>query len=73
MVKNIYVGSPAEIYGRVPMDVTGLEFSLRGLNGESSYESFFKIPFSATTFDPAAKSLFEDQKSLDDKLKGIVK
>lgn len=71
MVKNIYVGSPTEIYGRVPMDVNELEFSLRGLNGNSSYESFFKIPFKATKFDPDAKRLFDEQKSLDDKIKGV--
>ncbi|MBO5642978.1 MAG: VWA domain-containing protein [Kiritimatiellae bacterium] len=71
MVKNIYVGSPTEIYGRVPMDVNELEFSLRGLNGKASYESFFKIPFSSTKFDPRARSLFDEQKTLDDKIKGI--
>lgn len=69
-IKNVYAGGYTEVTGRVPRNVDELRFSLRGLNGASSYESFFSVPLADTRFDASAATCFYEEKRTDAKLKG---
>lgn len=45
LVSNLYSGSPVEIWGRCPAGQDEVVFELRGLNGATVYDTFFRRRF----------------------------
>ncbi len=68
LLRNLYRGGMVEIVGRVPKGTTDVAFSLKGLNGEKSYEGFFRYKFSMMPFDAEIPKLWAAEKSIADKL-----
>ena len=63
LVTNLYKGEPLEIWGRCPADQKGLVFQLRGLNGPTVYDSYFRRSFSGkSTLGPEAKREWAQRK-----------
>ena len=69
-LKNLYAGGETEIIGRVPAAEQTLVFSLRGLNGSSAYEGFFRLPLVGAANFRDAKEAFEEEVMLDKKVSG---
>ena len=67
-LKNMYRGESVELYGRAPAGTREVAFSIKGLNGAKSYESFFTIPLAESSFDSALPSMWRDEKTIADKL-----
>ena len=70
-LKNLYAGGETEITGRVPASEKVLAFSLRGLNGRSAYEGFFRLPLDGAANFRDAKEMFEEEVMLDRKVSGV--
>lgn len=57
LVTNLYKGEPLEIWGRCPAEAMGLVFQLKGLNGSTVYDSYFRRSFgSKSGIGPEAKT-----------------
>ena len=69
LLRNAYRGGTVEFVGRVPAATTDVSFSLKGLNGETAYEGFFKLPLAAAPDDPALVSAWEAERAIDRKLR----
>lgn len=65
LLKNLYKGEVLEITGRVPAGTEEVVFSLRGLNGETPYEGFFKMPLSAAPEDGAIIDAWNKERAID--------
>ena len=53
LLRNLYRGDTLELVGCVPAGTRELAFSIRGLNGASAYEGFFRLPFGIAPPDPS--------------------
>ena len=43
LLRNLYRGRGVELVGRVPVDEKKVSFSLKGLNGQQAFESYFSL------------------------------
>ena len=59
LLRNLYRGGTLEFVGRVPSGTKDVAFSLRGLNGASAYEGFFKLPFETAPSDPSIAAAWQ--------------
>ena len=46
LLKNLYAGDNVEFTGRVPQGTRKISFSIKGLNGEKAFESFYSFSLS---------------------------
>lgn len=69
LLKNLYKGGSVEIVGRVPAGTKEVAFSLKGLNGKSAYESFFRLPLEGVAADPQLAADWEAERAIDMKLR----
>ena len=69
LLKNLYRGESVEIVGRVPDGVHEVSFSLKGLNGRTAYESFFRLPLDSAAEDPSVVSAWREEMEIDRKLR----
>lgn len=69
LLRNLYRGETVDIVGRVPHGTTEIGFSLKGLNGSTAYESFFRIDLSKSAFDKNLPDAWLTEKALDRKLR----
>ena len=69
LLKNLYRGESVEIVGRVPDGVREVSFSLKGLNGRTAYESFFRLPLDSAPEDPSVASAWREEMEIDRKLR----
>ena len=68
LLKNIYRGGTLEFVGRVPSGTEEIAFSLRGLNGATAYEGFFKMPFETAPSDPSVAALWQGESDIARKI-----
>ena len=61
LLRNIDRGGTLEFVGRVPSGAKEVSFSLRGLNGASAYEGFFRMPFETAPSDPSVAALWKSE------------
>lgn len=69
LLKNLYRGQVVDVVGRVPKGIREVAFSLKGLNGETAYEGFFKFVLSEVPFDASIPDLWTVDKAVDAKLR----
>lgn len=67
-LKNLYRGETVEVLGRVPASSEMIAFSLRGLNGATPYEGFFRIPVKAAPVESALFARWRREQAIDAKL-----
>ena len=65
LLRNLCRGQKVELYGRVPAGTNEVKFSLRGLSGADSYEGFYTVKLSDSTFDASLPDAWNAEKSLD--------
>ena len=70
LLRNLYRGDTLEFAGRVPSGTDEVSFSLRGLNGATAYEGFFKLPFETAPFDPSIAALWQGEADIARKIGG---
>lgn len=68
LLRNLYRGGTLEFAGRVPAGTKEISFALRGLNGASAYEGFFKLPFATAPSDPSVVALWRGEADIARKL-----
>ena len=68
-LKNLYRGEFLEIFGRVPAGVREVAFSLKGLNGDTAYEGFFRVSLSGAAFDKGLPAAWTSERAIDLKLR----
>ena len=68
-LKNLYRGETVDIIGRLPKGKTQVAFSIKGLNGEKSYEAFFKVDLASVAFDPTLPANWRLERGIDEKLR----
>ena len=72
LLKNLYKGRTVELYGRCPIAVKKLVFTLQGLSGKKAFEALYQ--FNLATADPADRSLREtwrDDRSVEKTFSGL--
>ena len=69
LLKNLYRGDVVTIYGRVPKERREVAFSLKGLNGNDTYEAFFHVPLDGVATDPSVAGAWAEEAAIDAKLK----
>ena len=57
------------IIGRVPKGSEEVSFSLKGLNGENTYEAFFRVPLGNVASDSSIVREWSEEHAIDAKLK----
>lgn len=67
-LKNLYRGETLTFVGRVKAGTSEIAFSLKGLNGDKTYESFIKIPVAVASVDPSIPNLWKEEQAVDSKL-----
>lgn len=67
-LKNLYRGETLTFVGRVKAGTPEIAFSLKGLNGDKTYESFIKIPVAVASVDPSIPNLWKEEQAVDSKL-----
>ncbi len=65
LLKNLYKGEVLEITGRVPAGTKDVVFSLRGLNGETPYEGFFKMSLLTAPEDGTIIDAWNRERAID--------
>jgi len=68
LLRNLYRGDTLSFVGRVPAGTREIAFSLRGLNGATAYEGFFKLPTATAPTDAAIVSEWESERAIGRKL-----
>ena len=68
LLRNLYRGGTLDFVGRVPAGTKEVTFSLKGLNGATAYEGFFKLPFATAPNDPTVVSVWNAERAIDRKL-----
>ena len=68
LLRNLYRGGTLEFVGRVPSGTKEVSFSLRGLNGSSAYEGFFRLPFETAPSDPSVAALWKGEADIARKI-----
>ncbi|MBQ6136029.1 MAG: VWA domain-containing protein [Kiritimatiellae bacterium] len=69
LLRNLYRGEIVDVVGRVPRDVREIAFSLKGLNGDKSYEGFFRLGLAQTPFDPTIPDAWRREQAIDARLR----
>lgn len=69
MLKNLYRSDMVEIVGRVPKGTKEVAFSLKGLNGETAYEGYFRYDLSKVPFDKDIPQMWAEERAIDAKLR----
>jgi len=67
-LRNLYKGESVEIVGRVPTGTQEVAFSLKGLNGTTAYEGFFRVSLAAAEFDQSLPAAWAAERGIDAKL-----
>jgi len=70
-LRNLYRGGQVELLGRVPPGVRKISFSLKGLNGERAYESFFTQELGEAGVDPGLPAAWLSERSFDFKTRKV--
>ena len=69
LLRNLYRGDTVTIIGRVPKGSEEVSFSLKGLNGENTYEAFFRVPLGNVASDSSIVREWSEEHAIDAKLK----
>ena len=68
LLRNVYRGGTLTFVGRVPASNVEVAFSLKGLNGETAYEGFFKLPVATAPADDTIAEEWASERTIDRKL-----
>ena len=69
LLRNLYRGDTVTLIGRVPRGSEEVAFSLKGLNGENTYEAFFRVPLGKVAASPSIVREWSEEHAIDAKLK----
>ncbi len=69
VLKNLCRDGMVELVGRVPAGTERVSFALRGLNGATAYEGFFRLDFATAGTDPALADAWRGERAIDAKLR----
>ena len=69
VLKNLCRGGVVELVGRVPAGTERVSFALRGLNGATAYEGFFRLDFATAGTDPSLAADWRGERAIDAKLR----
>lgn len=69
-LRNLYRGDSLDVVGRVPAGTREVAFSLRGLNGKTPYEGYFKLRLdnAVAADDATLAAQWTDERKIDQKL-----
>lgn len=69
-LRNLYRGDSLDVVGRVPAGTREVAFSLRGLNGKTPYEGYFKLRLdnAVAADDASLAAQWTDEREIDQKL-----
>lgn len=67
LLKNLYAGDKVEFTGRVPKGTEKISFSIKGLNGEKAYESFYSFGLSRIPAKNGISAEWNDGAAVDRK------
>ena len=69
-LRNLYRGDRLDVVGRVPAGTREVAFSLRGLNGKTPYEGYFKLRLdnAVAADDATLAAQWTDERKIDQKL-----
>ena len=62
LLRNLYRGGSVVLTGRVPKATAEIAFSLKGLNGHTAYEDFFRLPLATATTDPTLENAWKEER-----------
>ena len=68
LLKNLCRGESVEIVGRAPAGTEEISFSLKGLNGDTAYEGYFRFALGAAARDDALPGEWAADKAIDERL-----
>ena len=68
-LKNLYRGGTLEVLGKAPAGTKEIAFSLKGLNGATAYEGFFRLPFDGASARSEVAAEWQREREIDSKLK----
>ena len=68
LLRNLSRGATLDFVGRVPEGTPFVAFSLKGLNGDTAYEGFFKLPFESAPRDEKVVSDWQSEQEIAHKL-----
>ncbi len=69
VLKNLCRDGVVELVGRVPAGTERVSFALRGLNGATAYEGFFRLDFATAGTDSALADAWRGERAIDAKLR----
>ena len=64
LLRNLYRGVGVSFVGRVPSGTKNVAFSVRGLNGKSAYEGFFRLSFASAPEDRMLKDEWQSERTI---------
>ena len=67
LLKNLYAGDKVEFTGRVPKGTEKISFSIKGLNGEKAFESFYSFGLSGIPAQNGISAEWNDGAAVDRK------
>ena len=70
LLRNLYRGRGVELFGRVPAAGKQVSFSLKGLNGQQAFESFFTIDLGDGGNGAALAEDWRAAKAVEDRFRG---
>ena len=68
LLKNLYRGESVEIVGRAPAGTEEISFSLKGLNGDTAYEGYFRFALGAAARNDALPGEWAADRAIDERL-----
>jgi len=69
LLRNLYLGGQVELVGRVPAGTKEVALSIRGLNGKTPYEGYFKLQLEGAAADGKIVESWRSEQQIDLKLK----